>query len=154
MVMKVQKGTICFVFFLLHMTHVAWTQTFAVIGPSTDIFALLGEDVTLPASLSPPLSAQEFEVRWFRNDFYSPVLLYQNLQIRPESQLQAYNGRTSLFPEELMSGNVSLRLQDVRVSDGGLYRCFVDSRLWDEEAHITLNVEARACEEELTLTYT
>uniref|UniRef100_A0A8C4SW87 Ig-like domain-containing protein n=1 Tax=Erpetoichthys calabaricus TaxID=27687 RepID=A0A8C4SW87_ERPCA len=114
---------------------------FDIIGPSTDIFALLGEDVTLLASLSPPLSAQGFEVRWFRNDFYSPVLLYHNLQIRPESQLQAYKGRTSLFPEELVSGNVSLRLQDVRVSDGGLYTCLVASRLWQDEARIALNVE-------------
>uniref|UniRef100_A0A8C4SY47 Ig-like domain-containing protein n=1 Tax=Erpetoichthys calabaricus TaxID=27687 RepID=A0A8C4SY47_ERPCA len=119
-------------------------KRFDIIGPSTDIFALLGEDVTLLASLSPPLSAQGFEVRWFRNDFYSPVLLYHNLQIRPESQLQAYKGRTSLFPEELVSGNVSLRLQDVRVSDGGLYTCLVASRLWQDEARIALNVEGNS----------
>uniref|UniRef100_A0A8C4SZY7 Ig-like domain-containing protein n=1 Tax=Erpetoichthys calabaricus TaxID=27687 RepID=A0A8C4SZY7_ERPCA len=116
-------------------------KRFDVIGPSTDIFALLGEDVTLPASLSPPLNAQRFEVTWVRNDFYSVVLLYWNLQIRPERQMQAYKGRATLFPEELVSGNVSLRLQDVRVSDGGLYRCLVTSERWNEETHLTLNVE-------------
>ncbi|XP_039598967.1 NACHT, LRR and PYD domains-containing protein 12-like isoform X2 [Polypterus senegalus] len=139
--MKVQNGWSCSVLFLLYMTHVALTQKFDVIGPSTDIFALLGEDVTLPATLSPPLNVQGFEVRWVRNDFYSVILLYQNFQIRNEYQMQTYKGRTALFPEELVSGNVSLRLQDVRISDGGLYRCLVASGLWNDEAHITLNVE-------------
>ncbi|XP_051781990.1 butyrophilin subfamily 2 member A2-like [Erpetoichthys calabaricus] len=139
--MKVQKGWSCSVFFLLHMTHVAWTQIFQVVAPSSAVLVFLGEDVTLPASLSPVISAQRFEVRWFRDDFDSPVLLYQTLQIRPERQMQAYKGRTALFLKELQNGNVSLRLQDVRVSDGGLYKCFVDSGPWNEEVHITLKVE-------------
>ncbi|XP_039599001.1 butyrophilin-like protein 2 isoform X2 [Polypterus senegalus] len=139
--MKVQNGWSCSVFFLLYMTHVTWTQNFDIIGPSTDMFALLGEDVTLPASLSPPLNAQPFEVMWVQKDLQSLVLLYQNFQIRNEYQLPAFKGRTALFPEELMSGNVSLRLQDVHVSDGGLYRCLVASGQWNEETHITLNVE-------------
>uniref|UniRef100_A0A8C4THD8 NACHT, LRR and PYD domains-containing protein 3-like n=1 Tax=Erpetoichthys calabaricus TaxID=27687 RepID=A0A8C4THD8_ERPCA len=140
-VMKVQKGRSCFVFFLLHMTHVTWTQIFQVVAPSSTVLVFVSEDVTLPASLSPVISAQRFEVRWFRDDFTSPVLLYQNLRIRPERQMQAYKGRTALFLEELQNGNVSLRLQDVRVSDGGLYKCFVDSGPWNEEVHITLKVE-------------
>ncbi|MBN3291407.1 BT2A1 protein, partial [Polypterus senegalus] len=119
-----------------------FSERFQVVGPSSSVLVHVGEDVTLPASLSPVISAQRFEVRWFRNDFTSPVLLYQNLQIRPERQMQAYKGRAALFTEELKNGNVSLRLQDVRVSDGGLYKCFVDSGPWNEEVHITLNVEA------------
>uniref|UniRef100_A0A8C4XD03 Ig-like domain-containing protein n=1 Tax=Erpetoichthys calabaricus TaxID=27687 RepID=A0A8C4XD03_ERPCA len=114
---------------------------FQVVGPSSAVLVFVGQDVTLPASLSPAMSAQWFEVRWFRDDLFSPVLLYQNLQIRSEHQLQTYKGRTSLFLEELLNGNVSLRLQDVRVSDGGLYKCLVASGPYDEEAHITLNVE-------------
>uniref|UniRef100_A0A8C4T2L7 Butyrophilin subfamily 3 member A2-like Ig-C domain-containing protein n=1 Tax=Erpetoichthys calabaricus TaxID=27687 RepID=A0A8C4T2L7_ERPCA len=39
---------------------------------------------------------------------------------------------------------VSLRLQDVRVSDGGLYTCLVASRLWQDEARIALNVEGNS----------
>ncbi|KAG2457931.1 BT1A1 protein, partial [Polypterus senegalus] len=100
----------------------SFSEKFDVIGPSTDIFALLGEDVTLPALLSTPFNAQGFEVTWAQNDLNSVVLLYQDFQIRNEYQIQAFKRRTSLFPEELVSGNVSLRLQDVRVSDGGLYR--------------------------------
>ncbi|XP_039598963.1 uncharacterized protein LOC120521327 [Polypterus senegalus] len=140
--MKVQKGWSCIVFILIHMTHTAWTQRFQVTGPSSAVLAFAGEDVTLPASFSPVISAKWFEVRWFRDNFDSPVLLYQNFQIRPEHQMQAYKGRTALFREELLNGNVSLRLQDVRVSDRGLYKCFVEFELWNDEVHITLNVEA------------
>ncbi|XP_039598970.1 uncharacterized protein LOC120521401 isoform X2 [Polypterus senegalus] len=149
--MKVQNGWSCSVFFLLYMTHVAWTQKFDVIGPSTDIFALLGDDVTLPATLSPPLNAQGFEVRWVQNELQSVILFYQNFRIRPERHMQAFKGRTALFPEELMNGNVSLRLQDVRVSDGGLYRCLVASGLWNEETHLTLNVEAVGTQPSITI---
>ncbi|XP_039599053.1 butyrophilin subfamily 2 member A2-like, partial [Polypterus senegalus] len=152
--MKAQKRWSCFVFFLLHMTHVTWTQRFEVVGPSSAVLAFVGEDVTLPSSLSPAFSAQGFEVRWFRDDFDSPVLLYQNFQIRPERQIQAYKGRTELFPEELQNGNVSLRLQDVRVSDGGLYTCFTDAGLWNEEAHITLSVEALGSQPSISLSTT
>ncbi|XP_051781738.1 NACHT, LRR and PYD domains-containing protein 3-like isoform X1 [Erpetoichthys calabaricus] len=152
--MKAQKRRSCFVFFLLHMIHIAWTQRFQVVGPSSAVLVFVGQDVTLPASLSPAMSAQWFEVRWFRDDLFSPVLLYQNLQIRPERQLQAYKGRTSLFLEELLNGNVSLRLQDVRVSDGGLYKCLVASGPYDEEAHITLNVEALGSQPSISLSTT
>ncbi|XP_039599095.1 NACHT, LRR and PYD domains-containing protein 3-like isoform X2 [Polypterus senegalus] len=139
--MKAQKGWSCFVFFLLHMTHVTWTQRFQIVGPSSAVLVFAGEDVTLPASLSPVISAQVFEVRWFRDNFDSPVLLYQNLQIRPEHQIQAYKGRTALFTDQLLKGNVSLRLQNAHVSDSGLYRCYVDSGWWDDRTLITLNVE-------------
>ncbi|XP_039599118.1 uncharacterized protein LOC120521855 isoform X2 [Polypterus senegalus] len=140
--MKVQKvGWSCFVFILLHMTHTAWTQRFQVVGPSSDVRAFVGEDVILPASLSPAINAEAFQLSWFQDAFDSPVLLYQNLKITPERQMQAYKGRTALFREELLNGNVSLRLQDVRLSDRGLYRCFVDSGPWRDEVHIALNIE-------------
>ncbi|XP_039599121.1 selection and upkeep of intraepithelial T-cells protein 5-like isoform X2 [Polypterus senegalus] len=152
--MKAQKRWRCLVFFLLHLTHVAWTQKFQVIGPSSAVLAFVGEDATLPASLSPAINVQGSEVRWFRDDFFSPVLLYQNLQSRPEHQMQSYKGRTALFLEELLNGNVSLRLQDVRVSDGGLYRCLVDSGQYNEEARITLNVEVLGSQPAISLSTT
>uniref|UniRef100_A0A8C4T071 Butyrophilin-like protein 2 n=1 Tax=Erpetoichthys calabaricus TaxID=27687 RepID=A0A8C4T071_ERPCA len=152
--MKVQNGWSCSVFFLLHMIHIAWTQKFDVIGPSTDIFALLGEDVTLPVLLSPPLNAQGFEVTWVQNELQSLVLLYQDFQIKNEYQMQAFKGRTALFPEELMSGNVSMRLQDVHISDSGLYRCLVASGLWNEETHLTLNVEVVGTQPSISISTT
>ncbi|XP_051782407.1 butyrophilin subfamily 2 member A2-like [Erpetoichthys calabaricus] len=116
-------------------------RSFKLLDPPNAVFALVGEDVTLPASMSPALNAQGFDVRWTRNDFFKPVLLYQNSEIITKNQIEAYKGRTSLFTEELVNGNVSLRLQDVRVSDDGLYKCFVYSGQWEEDAHFTLNVE-------------
>ncbi|MBN3292624.1 NLRP3 protein, partial [Polypterus senegalus] len=119
----------------------ACRERFQVVGPSSDVRAFVGEDVILPASLSPAINAEAFQLSWFQDAFDSPVLLYQNLKITPERQMQAYKGRTALFREELLNGNVSLRLQDVRLSDRGLYRCFVDSGPWRDEVHIALNIE-------------
>uniref|UniRef100_A0A8C4SU18 Ig-like domain-containing protein n=1 Tax=Erpetoichthys calabaricus TaxID=27687 RepID=A0A8C4SU18_ERPCA len=121
----------------------AFSEKFQVIGPPNAVFALVGEDVTLPASMSPALNAQGFDVRWTRNDFFKPVLLYQNSEIITKNQIEAYKGRTSLFTEELVNGNVSLRLQDVRVSDDGLYKCFVYSGQWEEDVSVEHLVGSR-----------
>ncbi|KAG2456847.1 TRI16 protein, partial [Polypterus senegalus] len=101
-------------------------EKFQVIGAPNAVSALLGEDVTLPASLSPALDAQGFD----------------------------REGRTALFPEELVNGNVSLRLQDVRVSDGGLYTCAVYSGQWEEETHFTLNVEVVGTQPSISISST
>ncbi|XP_051781788.1 NACHT, LRR and PYD domains-containing protein 3-like isoform X7 [Erpetoichthys calabaricus] len=152
--MKTEKGWSCFVFVLLHVAHVAWTQMFQILGPPNAVFALVGEDVTLPASLSPALNARGFDVRWIQGDFFTPVLLYRNSEIITKNQIEAYKGRTVLFPEDLVNGNVSLRLQDVHVSDSGLYKCFVYSGQWEEEAHFTLNVEVVGTQPSISISTT
>ncbi|XP_039601942.1 NACHT, LRR and PYD domains-containing protein 3-like [Polypterus senegalus] len=93
-------------------------------------------------------------VRWTRGDFFTPVLLYRNSEIITHNQIEAYKGRTALFPEELVNGNVSLRLQDVRVSDGGLYTCAVYSGQWEEETHFTLNVEVVGTQPSISISST
>ncbi|XP_039597546.1 butyrophilin-like protein 2 isoform X1 [Polypterus senegalus] len=45
-----------------------------------------------------------------------------------------------LFQGEMKYGNVSLKIQSVRVSDNGVYRCYVDSGRIDDEVQITLVV--------------
>ncbi|XP_078132726.1 V-set domain-containing T-cell activation inhibitor 1-like [Sander vitreus] len=38
---------------------------------------------------------------------------------------KSFEGRTSLFVDELMFGNISLKLSKVKLADRGTYRCFV-----------------------------
>uniref|UniRef100_A0A3B4AAP8 Ig-like domain-containing protein n=1 Tax=Periophthalmus magnuspinnatus TaxID=409849 RepID=A0A3B4AAP8_9GOBI len=42
-------------------------------------------------------------------------------------QLQSFRGRTSLFEEELSTGNASLLLSGVKVQDEGRYECYVST---------------------------
>ena len=46
---------------------------------------------------------------------------------RSEDQSQSYRGRAAFFPDGISSGNVSLRLDDVKLSDAGVYQCTVDA---------------------------
>ncbi|XP_039597910.1 butyrophilin subfamily 1 member A1-like isoform X2 [Polypterus senegalus] len=129
----------CCMLLFLHHTHVSWAETFVVNGFSKPIITYVGEDVILLATLSPLLNAEDFEVTWTRMDLRSPVLLYHDKIII--SQVESYIGRVTILQEKLKYSNVSLIIKNIRVSDEGLYRCFVDSGQWNADTLITLNVE-------------
>ncbi|KAL7873964.1 hypothetical protein SRHO_G00049340 [Serrasalmus rhombeus] len=79
-----------------------------------------GHDVTLPCYLSPETSAAAMEIRWFKGT--DCIYLYLNGQV---TEGRGYEGRVSMFTDELQRGNVSLSLRDVQRSDYGEYRCEV-----------------------------
>ncbi|KAL7886817.1 hypothetical protein AOLI_G00045380 [Acnodon oligacanthus] len=84
------------------------------------VFAYPGDDVTLTSHLSPETSAVGMEIRWFRG--IECIYLYRNGQVTVG---RGYEGRLSLFNEELQRGNVSLLLRDVGQADTGIYSCQV-----------------------------
>ncbi|XP_031647398.1 butyrophilin subfamily 2 member A2-like isoform X19 [Oncorhynchus kisutch] len=97
-----------------------------VVGPADRVDALAGDDIILPCSLKPNISAKDMLVQWTglylktRN-----VHLYRQGRDSNEDQFPSYRGRTSMFHEELKNGNVSLKLTRVTLSDAGSYRCFL-----------------------------
>ncbi|XP_061075368.1 butyrophilin subfamily 1 member A1-like [Conger conger] len=95
-------------------------------------------NVTLPCHIEPQLSAVGLQVRWFREGSEQPVHLHRYGRDDPALQDGAYQGRTRLFEEELASGNVSLRLSDLQLSDSGVYRCLVQGDRWEDERNVTL----------------
>eukprot|EP00062_Callorhinchus_milii_P020860 gi/632976982/ref/XP_007905093.1/ PREDICTED: butyrophilin subfamily 1 member A1-like [Callorhinchus milii] len=116
------------------------TERFTVSGPDHPVPATAGSDVVLDCTCSTHLSLERLEVRWFRTRYDSPVILYNEGHEQPSEQDTAYRHRTGLFVEEIMNGNVSLRLQDVRGSDNGQYTCYVQLGSFHEEAEVNLNV--------------
>ncbi|KAF5894330.1 butyrophilin 2 isoform X1, partial [Clarias magur] len=80
--------------------------------------AFAGDDVTLPCYLFPKKSAVAMEIRWIKGT--DCICVYQHGQVK---EGKGYEGRVSLFTHELEEGNVSLRLRNVQVSDGGEYKC-------------------------------
>ncbi|KAM8746706.1 butyrophilin-like protein 9 isoform 3-T4 [Acanthopagrus schlegelii] len=96
-----------------------------VIGPSQPIVATVGEDVVLPAYLHPATNALRVTVEWTRPDL-SPRFVHVLRQgVKLIGNYPSYEGRTSLFTDELKSGKISLKLSRVRISDEGRYRCFI-----------------------------
>ncbi|XP_029112279.1 butyrophilin subfamily 1 member A1-like [Scleropages formosus] len=119
------------------------SERFEVLGPADPVVAVAGEDVVLPCYLKPNISAVDLHVEWFRVQTNNPLVhLYRDHEDRNENQVPSYRGRTSLFPEELSKGNTSLKLNEVRGSDDGRYKCFVRSHEWSEDSSINLNIKA------------
>ncbi|KTG05466.1 hypothetical protein cypCar_00031265, partial [Cyprinus carpio] len=92
-----------------------------------------GSTLTVSCHLSPALSAVDMEITWFGE--MSCICAYKN---REMTQSVGYEGRASLFINDLSRGNVSLRVADFRESDLGVYMCQVTSKFKTEQ--ITVNV--------------
>ncbi|XP_039374046.1 butyrophilin subfamily 1 member A1-like [Mauremys reevesii] len=113
---------------------------FTVIGPDRPVTASLGGEAVLPCHLSPRMSAQNMEVRWFRSQFSAVVHLYRDGQDQYAEQMLEYRGRTELLRDDITNGRVSLRIRDIQLSDKGQYTCFFQSSVTYEEALLELQV--------------
>ncbi|XP_043853495.1 butyrophilin-like protein 3 [Dromiciops gliroides] len=111
---------------------------FSVTGPAQLIQAKQGEDITLSCELSPKMNCQRMIVNWCRNQ----TLMHwcPNGEKLEESQSAEFQGRIELLKYNMAEGKVTLRTQQVQVSDSGLYTCHFQSSDYHTEAHIELHV--------------
>ncbi|KAL1278776.1 hypothetical protein QQF64_025449, partial [Cirrhinus molitorella] len=118
-------------------------EQYDVVGPVDPVFAVVGEDVILPCSVKPNISVVDMRVEWFRPDLKDSQLvhLYKDHEDRNTDQMQSYRGRTKLNHQELQRGNASLKLSSVHISDEGLYRCFIQSKSWYDDATVDVRTE-------------
>ncbi|KAM9233593.1 butyrophilin subfamily 1 member A1-like [Dugong dugon] len=115
---------------------------FDVIGPQEPILALVGNDVELPCHLSPNMSAEHMELRWFRKKVSPAVLVHRDGVDQEEEQMPEYRGRATLVNDNITAGRVAVRIHGVRASDDGEYRCFFREDESYEEAKVQLKVAA------------
>ncbi|XP_029440020.1 butyrophilin subfamily 1 member A1-like [Rhinatrema bivittatum] len=125
-----------------HFQTVNAAEGFKVIGPDGPVVTVLGGDAELPCRLSPPLSAEHMQVRWYRSRFDSHVHLYENGMDQNKGQIPEYRGRTELIKSHISNGSVSLRIHSVELRDEGSYNCFFWSDPYYEEATLELKVAA------------
>ncbi|XP_030053398.1 butyrophilin subfamily 1 member A1-like [Microcaecilia unicolor] len=123
----------------LHFQNVN-AEHFKVIGPDQPVVAVLGEDAELSCHLSPVLSAEHMEVRWFRSSFQLVVHLYENGKDQDGHQIPEYRGRTELNRHYISSGIVSLRIHNIGPDDEGSYTCFFQSDASYEGATLELKI--------------
>ncbi|KAG7461846.1 hypothetical protein MATL_G00195440 [Megalops atlanticus] len=122
------------------------TDSFSVSVPPGPVRVPLGSAVTLPCWLTPPISAESLEVRWYQpQHFQNPVLLYREQQIQEALQDPQYEGRVSLGsrgPEAggLKGGDMSLRLENVTMADAAEFVCYVSSDRQREQGSVHLVV--------------
>ncbi|XP_039373535.1 butyrophilin subfamily 1 member A1-like [Mauremys reevesii] len=126
--------------FLALQVHRLASEQFTVRGPGHPITASLGGEAVLPCHLSPRMSAENMELRWFRFKFSAVVHRYKDGQDQYGQQMPGYQGRTELLKDNITSGSVSLRIRNVQLSDHGQYTCFFQSNVSYEEALLELQV--------------
>ncbi|XP_064332420.1 butyrophilin subfamily 1 member A1 isoform X2 [Camelus dromedarius] len=125
---------------LVQLPTAGSVEEFLVVGPSEPIVAVLGQDVALPCRVSPTMSVEDMELRWFRSKFSEAVFIYQNRQEQNEEQVAQYVGRTSLVRDLLTQGGAAVRIHKVQVADNGLFTCFFRKGGFYEEAILELKV--------------
>ncbi|KAM4537283.1 butyrophilin subfamily 3 member A2-like [Odontesthes bonariensis] len=104
-----------------------------------------GHAATLPCWLNPPQSAEDLEVRWYRDHFDVPVMLYKAKKFETGSQEASYVGRVSFGLKDttsggLKSGDVSLKLDNVTIKDAGDYTCYASSFQEYDSSTVNLRV--------------
>uniref|UniRef100_A0A8C1P5K2 Ig-like domain-containing protein n=1 Tax=Cyprinus carpio TaxID=7962 RepID=A0A8C1P5K2_CYPCA len=119
------------------------SERYEVVGPADPVLAVAGEEVILPCSVKPNISVVDMRVEWFRSDLKDTQLvhLYDDHVDKNTDQSQSYRGRTKLNHQELQRGDASLQLSSVRVSDEGLYKCFIESKSWHDDVTVDVRVE-------------
>ncbi|XP_033831780.1 V-set domain-containing T-cell activation inhibitor 1-like [Periophthalmus magnuspinnatus] len=112
------------------------------LSEDTEVSCVLLESCVLPCSFDP---GPDPVIHWAKDpdDKDTPVHIYYRGQTQHQHQHQIFKGRTSLFEEELSTGNASLLLSGVKVQDEGRYKCFTNTVTTDnKEIYVTLRVEA------------
>ncbi|KAL7846210.1 hypothetical protein AOLI_G00244020 [Acnodon oligacanthus] len=120
------------------------SENFKVVGPAAPLVVEAGEDLALPCSLQPNISAEDMMVEWIRTDLTESnalVHLYKDHKDTNGKQMKSYRGRTALFKEDLQRGNTSLKLSAVRPSDKGSYQCAVKSESWYDDIIVQVEVK-------------
>ncbi|XP_075770197.1 butyrophilin subfamily 1 member A1-like [Pelodiscus sinensis] len=130
------------IFFLTCYVHRLESAQFTVAGPGHPVTAVVGEEIVLPCRLSPRMSVEHMEVRWFQREFTPFVHLYQHGEDEFGQQMPEYHDRTELSKARIMEGIVDLGIINVRRSDEGQYHCFVGDGAIQDEVLLELKVAA------------
>ncbi|XP_028812931.1 CD276 antigen [Denticeps clupeoides] len=95
--------------------------------PDLPVVALYGRDMVLNCSFTgeKASSLTQLSIFWQLTDTKRAVHSFTDGRDLLTDQSAAFANRTSLFPRELLAGNSSLLLRQVRVADEGSYTCFV-----------------------------
>ncbi|KAK2906650.1 hypothetical protein Q8A67_005635 [Cirrhinus molitorella] len=88
------------------------------------------------------LEEKQLTVHWRHNDTRN-VYDIINGKVSIKEQDPAYKNRAEVLHEELKKGNVSLKLTNLQLSDGGTYLCFVPALGIDHSTQLL--VKERSC---------
>ncbi|KAJ6650728.1 hypothetical protein lerEdw1_004207 [Lerista edwardsae] len=110
---------------------------------STSPFVIgnVGQDAVLPCQISLGTQPQNMEVQWKKMGEDHVDNIYQFRAVTGQETFgPGYQGRIGLMKEGMATGNVSLKLKKVQVTDEGTYSCIVKSNRWSADTRTVLQV--------------
>ncbi|KAL6462017.1 hypothetical protein MHYP_G00301620 [Metynnis hypsauchen] len=102
-----------------------------------DVQAVVGDAVILPCSSSGKALQDTVAVFWRFQDSVT-VCDIEDGRAKFDEQAVSYKNRVESFPAEWTNGNFSIKLSDVRKTDGGLYICFLPTINAQMEVQLTV----------------
>ncbi|NXH54834.1 VTCN1 inhibitor, partial [Rhabdornis inornatus] len=107
--------------------------------------AFVGETVVLPCSTSPPgeLTLSKSLLYW-QIGTEKLVHFFQNGQDSLEGQDKKFQGRTSLFIDQMKYGNFSLKISNVQLWDNAEYSCIYRQTESHQTKKSTIKLEVSA----------
>ncbi|KAL1779858.1 butyrophilin 10 [Sigmodon hispidus] len=113
---------------------------FRVLGPPDPLLAIVGQDKELPCQLSPNISAEGMELRWYRDQPSPAVHVHKNGEDMYEEQMVEYRGRTTFIGKHMVRGEVAVRIHNITVFDNGTYHCIFKEHTSHNQATLWLKV--------------
>ncbi|KAK2501479.1 hypothetical protein MC885_010536, partial [Smutsia gigantea] len=92
---------------------------FAVLAPSEPVLAVLGKDAELPCHLSLNISAEDMELRCYRDQPSPAVHVHRAGRDGHDKQMAWYRGRTTFLGARLAQGWAAVRIHNVNLADIG-----------------------------------
>lgn len=128
-----------FLFILLTIKH---PDDFRVLGPAVPILVKVGEDALLTCQLLPKRTTEHMEVRWYRSDPDTPVIVYRDGAVVAGQQVEGFGGRAEWMEDNTEEGSVALKIRQIQPSDDGQYWCRCQEGDYWREASALLQVAA------------
>lgn len=111
-----------------------------MLAPSEPILAVLGKDAELPCHLSLNISAEDMELRWYRDQPSPAVHVHRAGRDVLDEQMARYQGRTTFLGARLAQGWAAVRIHNVTLADNGSFHCCFRDGAAFEEATLWLRV--------------